>query len=299
MQDSPALRVVALTTASPLGLNILRALAERGVALSGIVVEARIGFSDCFRTSNRLARILEAPVALARALRRRLRLRRAIGAQLRRASNVLIVRDRSAPQAMQELSSLHPDLLVLAGVGLVTPELLAIPRLGTLNGHPALLPWARGNGVVLHSILRGVAVGAAVHRVDEGIDTGPVIRQRLLDVGPDDTLETLETRAIHLAHELLADVVADATTRRELPPGEPQRDRFPLCRWADRDARIEVARRVAGGAAYELFRRWKECCADNTLDLRTDIPSAVLPPIAIPDAKLATQRRQTLIPHRD
>jgi hypothetical protein len=278
---SPTLRVVVLTNGSPTGVRVLASLAERGIGLAGVTVEARIRVRDCYRATTLLPRIVETPLAIARSIRRRMRLRRSLRYVTGHAP-IAIVPDRGSEEATRRLKALRPDLLVLAGVGIVTPDILAIAPLGTVNGHPALLPWARGNGVVAHSILRGVAIGAACHRVDAGIDTGPVLAQRLLQVTGDDTLELLETRAVELAAELLADVVTAAVARGVLPPGEPQRERFPLCRWGDHELRAAVARQLADGAASALFRRWKNCAAGDGLDLPAHIPADCVPVLTMP-----------------
>jgi methionyl-tRNA formyltransferase len=147
---------------------------------------------------------------------------------------------------------------VLAGIGLVDAALLAAPRWGTINGHPGLLPWVRGNGVVAHSIARGVAVGASVHHVDDGIDRGPVLARRLLPVAPDvRELQALEREALTLTARLLADVAAMAVRDGRLPPGTPQSEMTPLCRWMNLTERAQVEAAVREGVAARLHASWR------------------------------------------
>ena len=173
-------------------------------------------------------------------------------------------------------------MLVIAGVGLVSAEMLAIPRLGSLNSHPGLVPWVRGNGAVCNAILRGVAIGATCHRVDAGIDTGPVIARRLLAVHGGETLEELERRAVELAVALMLDVVAGAATSGALPAGLVQRERYPLCRWRDSAGRAAAAELLAAGRAKALHERWKRLCRGaDTDDLRDEIDPGEVPPIEV------------------
>lgn len=80
-----------------------------------------------------------------------------------------------------------------------------------LNTHPALLPSFPGAHAVRDAIAYGVTVtGCTVHLVDAGVDTGPVIAQRPVDVRPDDTEATLHERIKVVEREMLVDVLAAA-----------------------------------------------------------------------------------------
>ncbi len=105
----------------------------------------------------------------------------------------------------------HPDLVVTAGfMKLVGPAFLA--RFGgrILNSHPALLPAFPGAHAVADALAHGVRVtGATVHLVDTGVDTGPILAQRAVEVLPDDTEERLHERIKVVERRLLVEVVAD------------------------------------------------------------------------------------------
>jgi hypothetical protein len=248
--------VVALTSGNGYGVSVARALSDRGVPFR-IVLQCDAAPSLCFRMHG-WRRILEAPVALARSamrLRRSLRWRRTLR---RYAAHVVLTGARNSPRMRADLTRLSPELLVLAGIGLLDAALLAVPRWGTVNGHPALLPWVRGNGVVAHSIARGVALGASVHHVDAGIDRGAVLARRLLAVAPDmRELYVLEREALLLAASLLADVVAQAVRAGGLPPGAPQTETTPLCRWMQSAERAQVEAAVRAGVAGRLQAAWR------------------------------------------
>lgn len=249
------LHVVVLTRGSEDGL--VRRLAERGVPCT-ILLESAAALRECFRAQG-WRRLLEVPLAVARSIVRARRVSRSRRV-LARWGRVVVTGPRNSPRMVRDLAALAPAVLVLYGMGLVDERVLAVPRLATLNGHPALLPWARGNGVVAHSLARGVAVGATVHRVDAGIDTGEIVARRLLPVAPGITLAGLSTAAVALADELLVDVVATVAASGALPPSAPQVSRHPLCRWMHPDEWRAIDDAVATGLARRLFDRWAPLC---------------------------------------
>ena len=94
-----------------------------------------------------------------------------------------------------------------------------------VNVHPALLPAFPGIGAVEQALAYGVKVfGVTVHFVDEGVDTGPIIAQRALEL-PDATDAAAVRDALRpLEHDLLCDAVrADRAAAVALDPGNPRR----------------------------------------------------------------------------
>ena len=89
--------------------------------------------------------------------------------------------------AMREL---RPDLGVMAYVTLFVPkEALDIPALGTIQYHPSLLPMHKGPSSINWPIIFGeTKTGLSVFWPDNGLDTGPILLQKEVDIGPDDTL---------------------------------------------------------------------------------------------------------------
>ena len=99
-----------------------------------------------------------------------------------------------------------PDLIVLAGFLVVIPEaMIQAYRNRIINIHPSLIPAFCGTGyygLKVHeaALARGVkVVGATVHFVDEGTDTGPIILQKPVMVEPGDTPEVLQRRVMEQA----------------------------------------------------------------------------------------------------
>jgi methionyl-tRNA formyltransferase len=81
------------------------------------------------------------------------------------------------------------DLAVLAFVTVIVPErIIRLPRLGTICFHPSLLPRYRGGSAINWQIIRGETRGGlTLFWTDAGIDTGPILLQKEIAIGPDDT----------------------------------------------------------------------------------------------------------------
>ncbi len=114
--------------------------------------------------------------------------------------------------ALTDAVAVHqPDLVVMAGfMKLLGPTFL--DRFGgrIMNSHPALLPSFPGPHAVADALAHGVRVtGTTMHLVDAGVDTGPILAQRAVDVLADDTEQQLHERIKMVERRLLVEVVAD------------------------------------------------------------------------------------------
>jgi phosphoribosylglycinamide formyltransferase 1 len=103
-------------------------------------------------------------------------------------------RDRWNRDVEQALGQHGPDLVVLAGfMRILDPGL--VRRFRMINTHPSLLPCFPGAHAVRDALAYGVKVsGVTVHRVDEGVDTGPILAQAAVPVRDGDTVDTLQAR---------------------------------------------------------------------------------------------------------
>ena len=103
------------------------------------------------------------------------------------------------------LDGLGVDLVVLAGyMELLSPAFVGRFRDRVINVHPALLPAFPGLDPVSQALEHGAKVtGVTIHFVDEGVDSGPIILQRSIEVDPDDDWDSLERRIHAAEHELL------------------------------------------------------------------------------------------------
>lgn len=97
------------------------------------------------------------------------------------------LRAARSPEYRMHVASLKPDLLISAAYARIVPEeVLAIPTLGAINIHPSLLPDYRGVCAVWWALYEGRSrVGVTIHQMTVPVDTGPILAQTALEVGPD------------------------------------------------------------------------------------------------------------------
>lgn len=131
----------------------------------------------------------------------------------------------------QPLVDADADLFVVAAFGLIFRQrTLDIPRLGSINIHPSLLPKYRGASPIMAAVSNGDAeTGVSLMVVDAGIDTGPVVSTERVAVAEDDTTETLGAR---LARVAAAQVVRDVPrwARGELAAAQQEAEDASLTR---------------------------------------------------------------------
>jgi len=112
-----------------------------------------------------------------------------------------------------------PDAVVIIAYGQIIPaRLLTIPRLGWLNLHGSLLPSYRGAAPIQWAIANGETVtGLTTMQIDAGMDTGPTLLRRELDIGPDETAPELAARMSRLGADLIAESLLQFS-RGEISP---------------------------------------------------------------------------------
>jgi phosphoribosylglycinamide formyltransferase-1 len=118
-------------------------------------------------------------------------------------------REEYEEEILQKLGELQVELIVLAGYMRIITAKLVEPYFGRMvNIHPSLLPSFPGLNAIGQALEHGVKVtGVSVHYVDGGMDTGPIIAQRAVEIREDDTEETLSERIHDVEHELLPQVL--------------------------------------------------------------------------------------------
>ena len=160
-----------------------------------------------------------------------------------------------APEAHDALAGLKVDIGVMAYVLQFAPDsLVKIPRLGTIQYHPSLLPKYRGPSSINWPIIRGdTRTGLTIFRPTEGLDEGPVVLQKECDIGPDETIGDVYFNKLFpmgvKAMVEAADLVA-AGKHREVVQDESQASYEGWCR--DGEARITWAQHV--DFIYNLIR---------------------------------------------
>ena len=110
---------------------------------------------------------------------------------------------------LERLKHWSADVIVVVAYGLLLPaEALAAARLGCINIHASLLPRWRGAAPIHRAILAGDAqTGVAIMRMEEGLDTGPILLERATVIGERDTSATLHERLAALGAQAMLDVL--------------------------------------------------------------------------------------------
>lgn len=138
---------------------------------------------------------------------------------LERGVTVLQPQKLRTPPFSEELRKLAPDVCVVTAYGKILPkDVLEVAPHGSVNVHASLLPRFRGAAPIQWAIAHGDSeTGVALMRMDEGLDTGPVISMKRLPIAPDDTSASLHEKLSRLGGEILRESLP-AYLRGELKP---------------------------------------------------------------------------------
>lgn len=148
----------------------------------------------------------------------------------------------------------EPDVAVVVAFGQIFPEsLLAIPRLGCVNLHASLLPAYRGAGPIQAAIAAGDnETGSTTMLMEKGLDTGPILLQRSMPIGPTETTPELAERLAVSGAQLMIETLERLETG-DLEP-QPQDDGLaslaPLLE--KEDGRVDWSLH-----AREIYNRWR------------------------------------------
>jgi peptidoglycan/xylan/chitin deacetylase (PgdA/CDA1 family)/folate-dependent phosphoribosylglycinamide formyltransferase PurN len=162
--------------------------------------------------------------------------------------------DVHAPDVVQRVRDFKPDLGLSIGAPILKPSLFGAPLRGTLNLHLGQVPEFRGAPPAFWELMRGASrIGATVHWVESGLDTGAVIAAAAAPIYKRDTLKDVEARAAELgAHVFRSAVAAALSGDVAASPQQPttQRpNRFPTL-----SQRMRLGLRVARRRAVDRLR---------------------------------------------
>ena len=152
------------------------------------------------------------------------------------------------------LEAIKPDAIIVVAYGRIIPEwMLNLPRWGNLNLHASLLPKYRGAAPIQWAVANGeTTTGATTMRLDPGLDTGDILLQRELPIGPDQTAEELFPVLAESGASLMIETLEglEAGTIRPVPQDNAGAS---LARILEReDALVDFAR-----SAGEIYNRWR------------------------------------------
>ena len=160
---------------------------------------------------------------------------------------------RNNDEVRAVFEKISPDACVVVAYGKILPAwMLAIPRLGCINVHASLLPKYRGAAPINWAIANGEQeTGVTIMQMDVGMDTGPMLSQRSLQIGDQETAPELSTRLAQIGAELLVETLphigrGDVATE---PQDESKATYAPLLKREDglidwRMSASEIANRI-------------------------------------------------------
>jgi methionyl-tRNA formyltransferase len=137
-------------------------------------------------------------------------------------------------QTFLKYKALEPDLTVMAFVSAIIPErFFHVPVHGAINYHPSLLPRHRGASAINWAVIMGdTLTGLTIFRPDAGIDAGPILLQKEIDIGPEDTVGSLYfDRLFPMGVEALMEAIEliKAGTAPTIPQNEAEATYEPIC----------------------------------------------------------------------
>ena len=173
-----------------------------------------------------------------------------------------------APDAMEQLRSWKPELIVVAAFGqILRPDVLSLPPRGCLNVHGSLLPRWRGAAPVQAALLAGDSeTGITIMKMDQGVDTGAIISQEAIPIDQEDTAGSLLEKLSRLGAELLIETLPGYLSGevRPQPQNEAEATYAPMLKKENglldftRPAE-ELARRVRAFNPWPgAYLKWKD-----------------------------------------
>jgi len=209
------LRIVYLTTDDPLYLPTFfdRVLAEHHAGTQAVYIAPPLFKNQStWQATLRYIRTFGMPAAArltARVLQAKYQ-RRSIGSVCQKwGVKSAIVRDVNAPEFLDELRALSPDVIISVSCPLIFKRaLIDLPPRGILNLHGAILPQYRGVMPAFRMMANGEKkAGVSIYFVNEDIDAGDLCGQRIFDIEDKDTLDSFLVRSKGIAADLLLDVL--------------------------------------------------------------------------------------------
>ena len=165
---------------------------------------------------------------------------------------------RSNPGLLARVAGAGPEAIAVVAYGRILPaELLELPPLGCVNVHASLLPRWRGASPIQAALLAGDTItGVATMRMEQGLDTGPILLERRVSIGERETAGELSARLGSLGGELLVETLEGLSAGRIVPrqqAGEPT-----FCRPIRREDALADWERPADEIARRLraFTPW-------------------------------------------
>lgn len=123
-----------------------------------------------------------------------------------------------APEFLEELRKLKADVQVVVAFRMLPKEVWNMPAMGTFNLHASLLPQYRGAAPINWAIINGeTQTGVTTFFIDEKIDTGAILRKKVVDIGTDKTAGELHDTLMEAGKQVVLDTLADIAAGKAVP----------------------------------------------------------------------------------
>lgn len=153
------------------------------------------------------------------------------------------------------LEAIAPDAIVVVAYGrMIPPWMLSLPRFGCINLHASLLPKYRGAAPIQWAVAMGETItGNTTMLLEEGLDTGPILLQRTVPIGPEQTAADLFELMARDGAELVVETLAGLETDTIKPQPQDHSRATPAPLLTRDDGLMEFRRYTAA----ELVNRWR------------------------------------------
>ncbi len=151
------------------------------------------------------------------------------------------------PADAEAFAALGLDAAIVVAYGLILPpSFLTVPKLGCLNIHASLLPRWRGAAPIQRAILAGDAeTGITIMRLAEGLDTGPMLLQRSIAIGADETAGQLHDRLASLGASMIVEALAGVAAGTLAPTPQPSEGVSYAAKIDKKETRLDWAKPAA------------------------------------------------------
>ncbi len=112
------------------------------------------------------------------------------------------------PEAIMQIEHMNPDVIVVAAFGqILRKDVLTLPRFGCVNVHASLLPRWRGAAPIQAAVLHDEITGVTIMKMDQGLDTGPILDQRSIPIPTDRTAGDMFSILAQMGADLLVETI--------------------------------------------------------------------------------------------
>ena len=145
---------------------------------------------------------------------------------------------------LDQLQAWQPDLILVVAYGkILRAAVLELPPYGSVNVHASLLPRWRGAAPIQAALYHGDShTGVTIMKMGEGLDTGPILSQRKVEILAEDTGESLSARLAQVGAELLLETLSGYLQGSILPQAQDDSQATYAPQWKKEDGRLDFDR---------------------------------------------------------